>query len=198
MDNDDECQYSISELHHIMETFLDGQTGYTTKYLKMLDHYGDNIIITEVPGKNSIVSFKDTAYKILHDKWYTERCKDMKLERRRIIETAAAIVGEDIRLSVHECDTYPSVISLEEMDDDIIPETLKAFVDGVIKPRSKLAENIIWKRLSIQQAMIAATKPHSLISPLHLNIDVYMHCKYGSRALIDMFSSMGFSASYKE
>lgn len=88
VDEEDECQYSISQLQHIMETHLDGQTGYATIHLKrkLVDHCGANIIITEVPGKESIVC------KIIYAKRYTERYEDIGKERGRIVETPAAIV----------------------------------------------------------------------------------------------------------
>ena len=63
-----------------IETFLNGEEGYSLKYfkLKMIEMYGNNIIITSVPGKSSIVSFCDSAYRILHEKFIRDRVADKK------------------------------------------------------------------------------------------------------------------------
>ena len=37
---------------------------------KLLEYYGDQITITSIPGKPSIVCFRDTADCILNDNWY--------------------------------------------------------------------------------------------------------------------------------
>lgn len=58
LDKTDECQYSLSELLEHMETFLHGEDGYSIQYLKkkLKEHYGNDIIITSIYGKYSIVS----------------------------------------------------------------------------------------------------------------------------------------------
>ena len=42
LDDNDECQYSLGELLELMDTYLDGQEGYTTTHLqsKLSEHYG--------------------------------------------------------------------------------------------------------------------------------------------------------------
>ena len=144
LDGNDECQYSLSELKDIMDRSLDGKPGYTTKHLKskLIDYYGDNVTITEIPGKCSVVSFRDTFHKIIHDKWYTDKCTNMKQERKRIVETAAAIVREDIRSQVYECDSYPGVKPLEELEVGTVPPSLNYLIIGFLNPRGKDAVTI--------------------------------------------------------
>ena len=88
-----------------METYLGGEEGYTLKHLKskLLNHYGTKITITSIQGKQSVVSFRDVAHKILQDKWYTERCHDEAEERIRIVKMAASIILDDIRLTSYDC-----------------------------------------------------------------------------------------------
>ena len=52
LDETDECQYSVSELLDYMETFLNGEDGYSIKYFKqkLKERYGDDIIITRNAG----------------------------------------------------------------------------------------------------------------------------------------------------
>jgi len=175
LNENDECQYSISELHNILSQFLDEQPGYTTKHLKakLMDHYGDKVTITKIPGKHGVVSFRDTVHNIIHDKWYTDKCTDMKQECKRIIETVAAIVREDIRSCVYECDEYPAVKTLEELEENIVPQSLHNLIDGIINPHGKDTDSINRKCHSIKQSILAATRPRSFLSPLHISIAVY-------------------------
>ena len=128
LDENDECQYAVSELMEYMETFLNGEEGYSLKYFKqkMIEKYGNNFIITSVPGKSSIVSFRDSAYRILHEKFVKDHAAEKILENERIMEMAASIIRDEIRMSVYDLSEYPS---LDETENgwDMIPESLKVF-----------------------------------------------------------------------
>ena len=52
--------------------------------------------------------------------------------------------------------------------------------------------------VAIQQAIVAATRPRSFLSPLLIAIGVYLHRKYGSEDLIDLLHAFGFCCSYEE
>ena len=194
----DECQYSIAELEERMNA--EGSQAYTRKRLKekLLAAFGDNVTITELPGKHGVVSFRDTARKILHDTWYTDKASDAKTERKRIVETAAAIVREDIRSHICDGDTYPAVTSLEEAASEMVPETLKCFVDGVTQPRSGRNKNSDRKSTTIQQAIMSASRPRSFVSPILLSVAVYIHRRYGHKDLINLLHNTGLAESYTE
>ena len=102
----------------------EGKTTYSRKHLKekLLAKFGDNVTITEIPGKNGVVSFRDTAQKIPHDKWYTDKAPNKRTECKRIVETAAAIIREDVRSYIFDGETYPAASSLEETADNMVPE----------------------------------------------------------------------------
>ena len=116
LDSNDECQYSLGELVDHVDNFLEGGEGYTYKQLKskLSCHHGDNITITCIPGKSSILTFKDVAHKILQGKWYTERCADENDERIRIVKMAASIIRDDIRLRPYNCDEYSAPSFVEK------------------------------------------------------------------------------------
>ena len=79
-----------------------------TKHLqsKLSEHYGDTINVTSIPGKPNVLCFRDVGHAILHEKWYNMKCTDPENERKRIVETGASIIREEIRISVYDCDTY--------------------------------------------------------------------------------------------
>lgn len=91
-----------------MGTCLNGRNGCSLKYLKtkLKQHYGDDITITSMIGKSSIVSLCDATHKILREKWSTDKVTDAGAESERIIDMAASIILDDIRLSVYDCDEY--------------------------------------------------------------------------------------------
>lgn len=58
-----------------MNSFLNG---YTIKYRKKKLHEhccGNDIIISSITGKSSIVSFHDSPHKIIHERWLTDNDK---------------------------------------------------------------------------------------------------------------------------
>ena len=59
LSENDECQYSIAELEERMNA--EGSQAYSRKHLKekLLAVFGDNVTISELPGKNGVVSFRD-------------------------------------------------------------------------------------------------------------------------------------------
>lgn len=48
---------------------------------KLKEKYGDDILITSAQGKKSVVSFKNTGYKVLTNAWYESKKNDTKEER---------------------------------------------------------------------------------------------------------------------
>ena len=155
---------------------LSGGESYSTKHLKrkLQDHYGNTVTIPKVPGRSYIFSFHEYSDKILHDRWYTDRCSSEKDERKRVEETAARIIRQDIRAMVYDSSTYPEPKDLT----CTAPESLDTFIHNVIHHSSKTEHSP--KHEAIMQSIIAATRPRSFLSPLLLGIVVYIHRKYGS------------------
>ena len=63
--------------------------------------------------------------------------EEMGGQRKRIVETAAAIIQVDIRSCVFRCDAYPRATYQQEIAVSMIPETLSCLVDGVMQPRTE-------------------------------------------------------------
>ena len=60
------------------------------------------------------------------------------------------------------------------------------------------ASNSDRRCVAIAHSIISACRPRLFISPLLLALAVYVHRKYGSRELVDILNSLGFSDDYKE
>ena len=195
LEENDECQYSLSELLDIQQSFLnDGEEGYSEKTLKekLTKKYGDQVIITTIHSQSNVVTFREKGHEVLQNLWKFEKKFDVQNEKESIISMAASFIRDDIKTQVYNCSEYPSMDNMECM----IPDSLYLFLDGVIK--SKAAQAHARRCTSIAHAIISACRPRSFISPILLAIAVYIYQKHASRELIDILSSLGFSDDYKE
>ena len=118
-------------------------------------------------------------------------------ENYQIIDMAASIIGEDIRLSVYDLSEYPTMEDTEN-DDTLIPESLKCFLHKLIDPQDRKSTVVNRRCTAIAQAIISACRPKSFISPVLLAIALYIHHKYSSRELIDILNSISFANDYRE
>lgn len=182
-----------------METFLNGEEAYSLKYFKqkLKQRYKDDVTITSITGKSSIVSFRDSAHQILRERWVADRVADKASENDRIIEMAASIIRDEIRLSVYDLSEYPTLKDTEN-GSTMIPESLALFLNKLLDPKGKSSSVVNRRCIAIAHAVISACRPRSFISPLLLSIAMYIHRKYASRELIDILSSISFADDYKE
>lgn len=201
LDENDECQYSTEQLVEIM-TEISGQNApcYTEKWLKtrLKTHYGDKITVTEHSGKVSLVSLHESTQNILTNNWYNGRINDIDTEKLRIVKMAATIIRNDIDHMIYDCSVYPSMDDITNGGTNLVPNTLRVFTETVTKKKKKLSHDIECKRLAINHAVIAACRPRSFISPIHIGIAVHLHRRVGSRHLIDLLNSVGACSSYNE
>lgn len=105
---------------------------------RLKQKYGDRIIITQNQKNAPVVCFREMGMKILINSWYTMKKNDEREERLRIVETAAAIIKEEIHSKVYENDSYPSTDNFFSNASTDIPETLRIFLDDVIVKKIKI------------------------------------------------------------
>ena len=192
INSSDECQFTIEDFVHAMG---DGDI-YTGQMLKrkLIEHYKDALWISNVEGKVDIYNFTGMSKATLYEKWYSERKKSNADERIRIVETAAAIIREDIRSRIYSDSEYPA--SDTDLDDrTLLPKSLQSLLNGVMI--SKSASND-WKKAAIGQAIISACRPRSFVSPILLSVGVYAHRNFASRELVTKLSKLSFSVDYAE
>ena len=122
-----------------MNTFLNGQDGYSVKYLKqkLKKHYGEDITITSIIGKSSIVSFRDSAHKILREKWKTDKVTDVISETEWIIDMATSIIHNNIWLRVYNLEEYHTMEEMEN-EDTLITDSLKHFIHNLVDQKGKV------------------------------------------------------------
>ena len=173
------------------------EDSYTPKYMKkrVIEHLGDDVIITEITGKPNVVTFRSNAASILHKFFERPKQQDDNVEKLRIIETAANLIKNEIKLVETSKINYPLAddISSIEQNLDFIPITLRLFLRKLF-----LAKNSDLRIASIGQAIVQATRPRVFIAPLQIGLGVQMHRHFGSKFLIYSLNSHGFCSSYSE
>ena len=91
-ENDDE-QITVGELVLKMKEYC-GEDSYTPKYMKkrITEHFGNNVIITEINGKPNVVTLRSNAASILHEFYDRSKQQDADVERILIVETAVNLI----------------------------------------------------------------------------------------------------------
>ena len=69
-------QITITDLCEKLKKYLNGNTPYTEKYVKMKleSHFGEDVILTCIQGKQNVVTSRSTAEKILE--WLLKSAKE--------------------------------------------------------------------------------------------------------------------------
>ena len=195
--NREECQFTFSKIFSEYEGDL--PTDKTIKS-ELIGRYGHNIVVSVNKNRKPVVCFRDTGNKILTDAWYeNHRSHDEKEERLRIVKTAAKIIAEAIRSQMYETNQYPPPKNFLSELDSLIPETLNCLVKTIVLKNKKGSQRK-WDRkcTTISHAILTAARPNSFISPPQIGLAVHLNQKYGSKHLLNVFSTLGLCASYAE
>ena len=77
-------------------------------------NYREHVSFAEIKRRTNVVSFQDLASYLVYEKWYTERNTNTANEPKRITQTAAKIILNDIRSRNYETDYYPTTAAIEK------------------------------------------------------------------------------------
>lgn len=195
--NKSECQFSLNE---IKEGFTGDIPDLITVKSKLQEH--SNSIVCFIFKKDMLILNSCQASKQICKEWYEERFKDPEDERNRIVQKAANIVLEDIRSQYYDNTQYVIPNFNEDNIFDKVPDTLKIFLDTVIKThKEKSKKNIIKldKQIAtISHCVISAVRPRSFLSPILIGLAAMIHKKYAAKELIEALSNLSMCSSYKE
>ena len=94
---------------------------YTVRYMKdkLKEYFGDKLTITDLSGRKDVLILQNTASEILYEFYKSKRSEDTEKQKKQIIETAAKLIENDIKLLQTNEDVYPPSTSmcLEESTD---------------------------------------------------------------------------------
>ncbi|KAK3919247.1 Histone-lysine N-methyltransferase EZ1 [Frankliniella fusca] len=197
LEADPECQFSMSEMTLKFSEMSGDDEGYSSHHLKKLlkDRYGDSVIFTDFGGKNSVFCFRGKANKFVYDSWHEERNSRKESDRDRILRAAVKIINEDIRSRAYDMENYLIGGDLDE--EYLVPDSLRFFLSGLILSKST-SRQVERTRETLAQSIMQASRPRSYISPIQLNLALYLHQTTASRLVIDVLHSLGLCSSYAE
>ena len=196
-ENDDEI-ITLGDLCQKMREFLGGDEPYSKEHMKnkLVKTLNEDIVITNIQGKDSVVSIRVTAEKILDQFWTQQKQQSETSEKFMIIHTAAKLIQADVRELQYTKEFYPTREVIGDIEDNLnyLPASLVLFLQSLVykNKETKL------KTASIGQAIMQAMRPNSFIPPLQIGLGVQLHHLHGSRALVDLLHSLGFCSSYHE
>ena len=195
-ENDDE-QITVGDLVEKMKEYLNDTEseayGRSHMKTKLLEYFGDKIIITDINGKPNVVTFKTTATAILQEFHAHEDVLDIKEEQENIIKTAAKLIKNDLKSIPTSSDSYPTITTDAESHARYLPASLSTFLSVLNSEK-----NNTLKVASIGQAIVQAARPRVVIAPLQIGLAVQLHHNFASRFLIDTLHQHGFCSSYQE
>ena len=199
-ENDDE-QKTISDLIEKMKQYLMDSgsdcTPYRFTYMKdkLKEHFGDELVITEISGKSSIVTLKTTAASILHNFYCHSKLEDCNADKLRIIKTAAKLIKSDIQSVNQIKDSYASCHELSSVEEAVsfLPESLQLMLSTLFTFKGEQV-----KLASLGQAIMQATRSRAILAPLQVGLGIQFHHHFASKFLIDSLNKHGFCCSYSE
>lgn len=204
LENSDECQFSMKMLH---EKYVSKNGPYEFPRLERIEnllkqHFDDEIVIYR-SNNDIFICFKQTLGQCIDESWYTNRKTNDREEKLRIIELAAHIILQDIRSIKFDLNTYNSPTDFLSNVATEIPETLKLFLDILIKTHKHVPNNESWakwdnKIITMSHMLMTAVRPRSFSSSILLGLSCMMHTKFSAKGLIDCLYNIGLCASYSE
>ncbi|CAC5372533.1 unnamed protein product [Mytilus coruscus] len=163
---------------------------------KLKEHFGDEIIISEINGKQNVVTFRNTVRSILHE-FYEQTNTNRSIDEgnKSIIKAAAKILKSEILSSETSIKAlYPSPDELSAQNNmKYVPESLQTLLQTIFSGKDTRL-----KIMSIGQSIVQAAAPRMFMLPLQLALGVQLHHNFSSRFLIDTLNSLGFCSSYTE
>ncbi|GFO19427.1 hypothetical protein PoB_004593200 [Plakobranchus ocellatus] len=97
-ENDNE-QLTVGDLCQKMRQYLGGEEPYSKEYMKkkLMKTLDSDIVITNFQGKDSVVTIRMTAEKILDQFWKQQKESETCTEKFRIIHIAAKLILAAVR-----------------------------------------------------------------------------------------------------
>ncbi|KAJ8890708.1 hypothetical protein PR048_010217 [Dryococelus australis] len=149
------------------------ENAYTTPcYLKskLIEHFGESILISEKHGQNDIVIVRESVSSIIRTHYLYQQSKDIETEKIRLIETAAKLIKSDIKdkvIGLRNKEFYPVAADLE------IQECLEYLPSRLVLLCSKIF--FVCNALKIAadgQCIIQSCTPRTVIASLQLGLSL--------------------------
>ena len=170
---------------------------YSHTYMvkKLKQHFGNDLVLTNLPGKVTVVTLRRKASSILHEFFTSNKKNENRAEEKLLlIKTAAALISEDIKQITTDQNKYPALDELSrEAALNFLPTSLRHFLECILCPKKSDI-----RIASIGQAIMQASRPRGIQAPLQIGLGVHLHSQYASYNMLETLHSLGFSCSHAE
>ena len=124
----DDEQTTVVDLVDRMSHLCPDVEAYSVKYMKqkLISYFGDELVISNVHGRNDVVTVKETVAKILQQSKDSPQTDDEEAEKRKIVRAAARLIKADIK-NIDTCrDFYPDPSELRSLEKNVafVPQSL--------------------------------------------------------------------------
>ena len=167
LERDGDCElHTVKELMEKMKEFSANEDNtYTEKSLrkKLKEKYKEHIYFTDIPGRQSVVCFKDMVSYVLF-----EKKKKKEETKESIIIAAAKIIKAELRDLDKDNQVYPTMEELRtpELQKEWVSDSLQLLLRYII-PSSI-------KQLNVGQCIRQASRPRSIICPVVFGLGVQL------------------------
>ena len=119
---------------------------HTHMQLKLQEHFGDRVILTEVNGKPNAVTFRNKAEAVLRDFYSQNEKADPDTDKARRVEAAAKLIRDDIKAVETPHGVYPACDELGS-DETIsfLSKSLRALLEGIIVGKGVQKKNCFYR-----------------------------------------------------
>lgn len=140
LESNDECQHTMTELMSAVRGEVPSEKHIKRKLMEI---YGDRIILTDSYKGESVICFLDTGRQKLAESWYEEKKQNEREEKIRIVKTAADLVREEIQSRIYNTGFYPPSDSFLENAEKDVSGLLLTFLNHLT--RSKRSDEKVKK-----------------------------------------------------
>uniref|UniRef100_A0ABD2WYE4 Uncharacterized protein n=1 Tax=Trichogramma kaykai TaxID=54128 RepID=A0ABD2WYE4_9HYME len=191
-------QFIMNDFHEVLRESNMYIPSNETILNKLHNHYQDDVIIVNKIGAPIYFCLKNKGYDILR-KSHQESKEDP--EHYQLIDRVVKVLFDDIK--EYTTDDFTEYLASDTMFTEArnIPKKLKYFLEKLILNRYRKEKNSVHYEpsiISIAHAIMSAMFPLLIHSSLQIAVGIALHRKFGSKELVDMCHTMGFSCSYNE
>ncbi|XP_064120382.1 uncharacterized protein LOC135225033 [Macrobrachium nipponense] len=189
LDNNDDHQYTLTELEGLLKDCSGYGEVYTARQLKskLQDRYKDEMNITCEQGKETIYTFLNESNNILRQHY-----SNTGLTPEESVDMAGVLIEDEIRTTIYDKSQYPKFLEMSNYEkmEERVSQLLLRLLSHLIKDRRR--------RIAISHSITSAARPRSFLSPILLGVSVYCNAKFESRELVHLLSSLAFADDYQE
>ena len=182
----DSEMYTLNELYSKMCSYGSDVYNIKTFRTKLVARYNGEVYFESGGPNGETVVFRNMTDFFLKSIKYQDK--------ESVISVAAQLIKDDVRRLEKTADFYPSYSNIcndNEVDGNMwVPQSLQLFMKYLVPDKIK--------RMAINQCIVQASRPRSVIAPVPCALGVHVEKTFGSKSLLTILSRLGFCITSDE